>query len=69
MGTYGAMTANPIQVQKYLKDIDYPTSKDKLVERAKKEGADAEVVRTLESLPKKEFDSPAAISKEIGKSH
>jgi hypothetical protein len=57
---------NPIQLQKYLKGVDYPASKQDLIERAKQEGADENVFSTLEQLPDEEYETPAEVSKAVG---
>lgn len=59
--------ANPIQVQKFLKGINYPASKRDLVERARRQGADENVLYTLERLPDRTYEGPAGVAKEIGK--
>lgn len=59
--------ANPIQMQKYLKGMDYPASKQDLIEHAKKEGADETVRLTLERLPDEQYETPAEVSKAVGK--
>jgi len=56
----------PVQLQKYLSGVDYPARKNDLVRRARDLGADREVVRTLESLPREEFNSPNDVSEAIG---
>ncbi len=58
---------NPIQVQKYLKGVDYPCSKQDLVNRAKQEGADANVLQTLQAMPMERFNSPNDVAEAIGK--
>jgi hypothetical protein len=58
---------NPIQIQKYLSDIDYPTDKQNLLKHAEKEGADDKVMDALRQLPDESYDSPVAVSREIGK--
>lgn len=58
---------NPIQMQKYLKGMDYPASKQQLLEHAKREGADDNVCATLERLPDDEYETPAEVSKAVGK--
>ena len=58
---------NPIQMQKYLKGIDYPARKQDLLDRAKQEGADENICATLEKLPDEEFETPADVSKAVGK--
>jgi hypothetical protein len=62
------MTTSPIQVQKYLKGIDYPVDKKKIVQVARSQGADENVIRTLQSIPDRTYDGPNAISKELGRS-
>ncbi len=54
---------NPIQLQKYLKGVDYPASKQDLLERAKQEGADENVFSTLEQLPDEEYETPPRLVK------
>ncbi|MGI5826466.1 MAG: DUF2795 domain-containing protein [Patescibacteria group bacterium] len=58
---------NPIQIQRFLKNIDYPASRQDLINVAKKEGADENVIATLEHLPDREYDGPVGVSEEIGK--
>ena len=58
--------ANPIQVQKFLSGMDYPATKEEIVDHAKSKGADENIMRTLEQLPDESFETPADISKAIG---
>lgn len=57
---------NPIQLQKHLKGVDYPARKADLIKTAEEQGGDENVRKTLEQLPDKEFETPAAVSKAIG---
>lgn len=57
---------NPIQVQKFLKGLDYPASKQDVLQKAEQDGADEDVRSTLEQLPEEQFETPADISKAIG---
>jgi hypothetical protein len=59
------MQTSPIEVQKALKDIDYPAKKKGLIEHAKKHNASKEVMQVLESLPDKEYTNAADVSKEF----
>jgi len=61
------MTVNPIQMQKFLKGVDYPASKKDLVEIAERNGADEDVRTTLERLPDEEFQTPADVSQALAK--
>lgn len=58
---------NPVIVERYLKDVDYPASLGKLIRAAEEQGADNDVLFTLGQLPDKEFRSPTQISEELGK--
>lgn len=59
--------ANPVEIQRHLKGIDYPASKEELVQHAQKQGADRKVLSLLEQLPDdEEFDSPTDVNKAIG---
>ena len=57
--------AAPIQVQKFLKGVKYPASKGDLIEQAKRNKADKNVISMLEALEDKKFNGPTDISKII----
>jgi Protein of unknown function (DUF2795) len=53
------MSANPIEIQRHLKGVDYPADRSELVDTARSENAPPEVVEALESLPEnEEFEGP-----------
>ncbi len=58
---------NPIQVQKFLKGVDYPCRKQDLLNQAKAEGADENVLQTLQQMPGERFNSPNDVAQAIGK--
>jgi hypothetical protein len=58
---------NPIQVQKFLGGMNYPAKKDEIVDHAKSKGADENITDTLRQLPDEDFETPADVSKAIGK--
>ncbi len=58
---------NPIQVQKFLGGIDYPTDKATLVRHAKEKGADENVLNALNQMADRKFNSPNDVSEELGK--
>ncbi len=60
-------TVNPIQIQKFLKGMDYPASKQDLIRHAEQQGADANVCQALERLPDDQYETPADVSKAVGK--
>ncbi len=55
---------SPIDIQKALGGMEYPASREDLVQHAKDTGADGAVLETLENLPDREFDSPTDVNKE-----
>lgn len=57
---------NPIQLQKHLKGMDYPASKQDLIKHAEQQGADDNVRSTLEQLPDEQYETPADVSKAVG---
>ncbi|MEH1967394.1 MULTISPECIES: DUF2795 domain-containing protein [unclassified Nostoc] len=59
--------ANPVEIQKHLKGVDYPANKQDLIQHARKQGADQEIISLLEKLPEdEEFESPTDLNKAIG---
>lgn len=57
---------NPIELQKSLKGVDYPASKDDVVKAAEKNGADKEVMDALQSLKDQTFEKPTDVTKALG---
>lgn len=57
---------SPIDVQKALGGADYPAKKQDLVQTARDNGANDQIIQTLERIPDREYDGPAGVSKEIG---
>lgn len=55
----------PAGLERYLGGVDYPVSKEALLEHAEQEGAPEDVRQTLEALEPADFDSPAAVSKAV----
>lgn len=57
---------NPIQVQKFLKGVDYPASETDIQQAAEKNGADDNIKQMLAQLPKQRFQTPADLSQALG---
>ncbi len=53
-------------MQKFLRGVDYPASKEQLIESAQDEGADERTLEILGSLPDQQYDSPVSVSRELG---
>lgn len=50
---------NPIHLQKYLGGLEYPVSKQKLIEHAREQGAPEDVVAALAETTVVEYETPA----------
>jgi hypothetical protein len=57
-----------IHVQKFLSGVDYPATKEQLLEHAKRQNADKQAMEALQRLPEKEYDGPNAVSKALASS-
>lgn len=57
---------SPIDVQKALTDMRYPSNKDEIVKHAKEHKASKEVVDVLNKIPQHAYNSAADVSHEIG---
>jgi hypothetical protein len=55
------MDVNPIELQKHLKGVDYPASRDDLVATARSNGAPDDIVEALESSGKDSFEDPTEV--------
>jgi hypothetical protein len=58
--------ANPVEVEKSLKGIDFPAKKEDLVKHAQQHGANQEVIETIKELPEEEFHTAVDVTKAIG---
>lgn len=54
---------SPIVVERYLAGVDYPASRQDLIDQARKNEADRDVMDTLNSLPDQTYHSPIDVSK------
>jgi hypothetical protein len=59
------MSVNPIEVQRHLKDVSYPATREELLEAARDEDAPPEVEEALEELPEEQFDGPDEVMEAI----
>lgn len=57
-----------IKVQKFLSGVDYPATKEQLIEHAKGQHADDDALRALQGIPEREYDGPNAVSQEVARS-
>lgn len=55
------MDVNPIELQKQLKGVDYPASKQDLIALAQRNDARQEIVEALQAIDREQFDGPHAV--------
>jgi hypothetical protein len=58
-------TPSPIQLQRHLSGVDYPANRDALINAARDQGADEDVINALRRIPDREYDGPNAVSKAV----
>ena len=58
---------SPAQVEKSIKGIKFPASKQDLIQQAEFNDANQDVLNILNNVPDKQFNSPIEISIAIGK--
>ncbi len=59
------MKSSPVEVQKHLKNIDYPKSKQEIIDYALNHGATKDVMDDLNDLSDKTYANAADVSKEF----
>lgn len=62
----GGGIPNPVQIQKFLGDMKYPANKQTIMDLAKKNGADQQVMDTIAKMPDKTYSNSADISQAMG---
>jgi len=59
----GGMT---VEIEKVLKGMNFPASKQELVQQAKQNNASQNVIQTIQKLPEQKFNSPTDVEKAFG---
>ena len=64
--TRGLGGHSPANVTHHLKGMDFPASKEDLIQQARRNGAEGAVLEVLEAFPEDEFESMADVMKAYG---
>lgn len=64
-----ATKGSPAELEKYLKGINFPASRDDLLKKAQSNGAPDDVIDMINGLTGDNFNSPIDVSKAFGRSH
>ncbi len=67
--TRGVGGESPANVATYLKGIDYPANKQDLLQHARQNGAEQDVVDVLERMPEQQYGNMADVRKGYGEAH
>lgn len=58
-------TPNPIDIQSALGGVEYPASRQQIIDSARAGGADEDVIAAIEQVPDREYDGPTAVSQAV----
>jgi hypothetical protein len=58
--------ANPAEVERYLKGVNYPAKKQDLIKHAQQQGANQDVIEVLKEMRDQNFNSPVEVNKAVG---
>jgi hypothetical protein len=64
--TRGLGGHSPANITHHLKGLHFPVQKSDLLQQAKKNGAEADIMQVLEAMPEQEFASIAEVMKAMG---
>lgn len=59
---------NPAKIEESIKGIDFPASKEDILNRARENSAAQEEMDALEGLPDQEYTTPTDITQALGNS-
>src|SRR6202165_1755597 len=59
------MAVSPVQVEKFLKGVDYPAKKEDLLKHAQQQGADQQVLEALKQLPDQTYGDQSALARPL----
>lgn len=65
----GYITELPMEIQKMLKDLDFPIERNVIIEQARKSKAIPDILRELGMLPDKKYNSTEDIAEELHKTY
>ena len=56
---------SPIDIQKALSGMDYPASKEQILQHAEQQGGDKEVLEALRKIEDREYEGPSGVSSAV----
>lgn len=67
--TRGVGGQSPSNITRHLRGLDFPASKQDLLDRARSDNAEPEVLELLERMPDQEYQSMADVMKGFGQAN
>jgi hypothetical protein len=61
----GSIKELPIEIQEILKKTDFPVNRNDIIEKEKKSGAIADILRIFGMLPDKKYNSAEDVAREL----
>jgi len=58
--------AAPLEIEQYLRGVQYPAKKNDLINHAQQLGASQDMLETLRNLREGHFNTPADVSRAVG---
>lgn len=64
----GTGGSNPMNILKHIKGLDFPASRQEIIDYAKEHGGSetGDVIKALNRIPDRTYETPAGIMHEIG---
>ena len=66
-GMFSNVAGMSSKVQELLKSVNFPASKQDIINKAKEKGADNNIISMLGKLTDKQFQSPTEVMDEVSK--
>jgi hypothetical protein len=64
-GMFSNVAGVSAKVQEILKNVNFPASKQDIINKAREKGADNNIISMLDKLTDKQFQSPADVMNEV----
>jgi hypothetical protein len=56
----------PFRIQRFLRGLRYPADKERVIAHARERGAEQDVIRALQTLGERTYESPVVLATSIG---
>ncbi|MBW1989205.1 MAG: DUF2795 domain-containing protein [Deltaproteobacteria bacterium] len=60
------MTLTKEEIGRYLRNLNYPATREDIVQNATEQGADEELLDAMRRLPSRQYNAPVEINQALG---